>query len=340
MFPASAAGPDNVQTWPIYATLCTAFVSTKVCIMKRSFLGRLQRTALASLSGALLLLVIVPILQLFVLGPQGYGTALATPLASLRWIAGHSALFLLYRLALLLGFVLLLGLPFALFRIIVAQEIVGRAELAAEEGETEDEADDVEKRTDGDADRQAKHAQVEEGEVADKAGNTEREEDESTDEASAYTGNGMPAFAWRGKGFAVIAAWAGMLGLLLLAGGTLASTIYLWSSASTGTLLPDNFASVTSLFALLTYTAGGSLLALALIFFGIVIARSGRKLWPDSWVFFGYVALAIGAIASGSAVQVALAPLSGQASLTTPTILLFAIWSLWFGGMVIRLRPE
>lgn len=294
--------------------------------MKRSFLGRLQRTALASLGGALLLLVIVPVLQLFVLGPQGYGTALATPLASLRWIAGHSALFLLYRLALLLGFVLLLGLPFALFRIIVAQEIVGRAELAAEEGETVDEADDIEKITDVDTDRQAQHAQVEKSEVE--------------DQVDHDAGNGMPAFAWRGKGFAVIAAWAGMLGLLLLAGGTLASTIYLWSSASTGTLLPDNFASVTSLFALLTYTAGGGLLALTLIFFGIVIARSGRKLWPDSWVFFGYMALAIGAIASGSAVQVALAPLSGQASLTTPTILLFAIWSLWFGGMVIRLQPE
>ncbi len=289
--------------------------------MKRSFLGKLQRTALASLGGALLLLIIVPVLQLFVLGPQGYGTALATPLASLRWIAGHSALFLLYRLALLLGFVLLLGLPFALFRIIVAQEIVGRAELE-EERETEDEADGDKEITDVDVDGQAKRAQIEE------------------DEASADAGNGMPAFAWRGKGFAVIAAWAGMPGLLLLAGGTLASTIYLWSSASTGTLLPDNFASVTSLLALLTYTAGGGLLALALIFFGIVIARSGRKLWPDSWVFFGYVALAIGAIASGSAVQVALAPLSGQASLTTPTILLFAIWSLWFGGMVIRLRPE
>lgn len=329
--------------------------------MKRSFLGKLQRTALASLGGALLLLVIVPVLQLFVLGPQGYGTALATPLASLRWIAGHSALFLLYRLALLLGFVLLLGLPFALFRIIVAQEIIGRAELAAEEEDTGDEAADTEKITD-DADKQVRHEDVEESEIEDKAGHIDSEEDESTpsrlddenseqsvrpggtiestDGTSTDAGNGMPAFAWRGKGFAVIAAWTGMLGLLLLAGGTLASTIYLWSSASTGAQVPDNFASVTSLLAVLTYTIGGGLLALALLFFGIVIARSGRKLWPDSWVFFGYLALAIGAIASGSAVQVALAPLSGQASLTTPTILLFAIWSLWFGGMVARLRPE
>ena len=288
--------------------------------MKRSFLGKLQRTALISLIGALLLLVIVPVLQLFVLGPQGYGTALATPLASLRWIAGHNTLFLLYRLALLLGFGLLLGLPFALFRIIVAQEIVGRAEIAAEEGQDEE----TEENADGDEDADAAQAGV-----------------EQTDAAQAGEENGMPAFAWRGKGFAVIAAWTGALGLLLLTAGTLVSTIYLWSSASSVNVqLPDNFASVTSLLAVLTYTIGGGLLALALIFFGIVIARSGRKLWPDSWVFFGFIALAIGAIASGSAVQVALAPLSGQASLTTPTILLFAIWSLWFGIMVMRLQPE
>ncbi len=287
--------------------------------MKQSFLGKLQRSALTSLSGALLLLVVVPVLQVFVLGPQGYGAALATPLASLRWIGGHSALFLLYRLALLLGFVLLLGLPFTLFRIIVAQEIVGRAEIAAEGGEDDETAGD------------------EEGEEEE---HTVPEEGGSTDVTQVDAGDGMPAFAWRGKGFAVIAAWTGMLGLGLLAAGTLISTIYLWSSASSGASLPDNFASVTSLLAVLTYTVGGGLLALGLIFFGIVIARSGRKLWPDSWVGFGYAALAIGAIASGSAVQVVLAPLSGQSSLTTPTILLFAVWSLWFGIMVLRLRPE
>lgn len=274
--------------------------------MKRSFLARLQRTALASLVGALFLLLVVPSLQLLVLGPQGYTVALATPQSSMFWIQGHTLLFLLYRLALLLGFAFLLGLPFALFRIIVAQEIVGRAELAAGE---------------------EKSADVSELEEA-----TEPE-----------TENGMPAFAWRGKGFAVIAGWTGLLGLLFLAGGTLASTIFLWSSASIASAqvpVPDNFASVSSLFAILTYTIGGGLLAFSLLFFGIVITRSGRKLWPDSWVAFGYIALAIGALASGSAVQVALAPTGGQASLTTPTILLYAIWSLWFSGMVLRLRPE
>lgn len=284
--------------------------------MKRSFLARLQRSARLSLVGSLLLLVIVPVLQLFVLSPQGYGTALATPQASLFWIQGHTALFLLYRLALILGFALLLGMPFALFRVIIAQEIVGRAELEQEErGESapEEEARD--------------------------AGEEEMEDQGTAGEES----NGMPAFVWRGKGFAVIAAWAGLIGLLSITGGTLASTIYLWSSSSIASAqapVPGNFASVTSIFAVLTYTIGGGLLAFACIFFGFVIARSGRRLWPDSWVAFGYAGLGIGAVASGSAVQVALAPVSGQATLTTFAILLFAAWVLWFSLMLVWLKPE
>ena len=61
---------------------------------------------------------------------------------------------------------------------------------------------------------------------------------------------------------------------------------------------------------------------------------------PNSWLFFGYVALAIAALMSGSAVQVAFAPAAGQAALSTPAILLFALWALWFGVMVVRLKPE
>lgn len=289
--------------------------------MKRSFLARLQRRAVASLVGALLLLIIVPLLQILVLGPQGYTTALATPQANLAWIQGHTALFLLYRLALLLGFALLVTMPFALFRIIIAQEIVGRAELAAEEGTTASE---------GEKDAEEKQEDKEDTEAA----GTERSEGEE---------NGLPPFAWRGKGFAVIAAWTGFLGLLLLVIGIFITSIYLWSSGSIVSAqapLPGNYASVTSLFAVLTYTVGGGLLALTCLFFGIVIARSGRRLWPDSWVAFGYIGLGIGAIASGSAVQVALAPAAAQGSLTTPTILLFALWSLWFSIMVVRLKAE
>lgn len=285
--------------------------------MQRSFLGKLQRSARASLLGALCLLVVVPVLQLVVLEPQGYGAALTDPRTSLLWIAGHISLFLLYRLALLLGFVLILGLPFALFRIIVAQEIVGRAEMqAAEQAEIDDE--DEEYDVDDDS-----------NEATDKP------------DEQAVAENGMPAFAWRGKGFAVIAAWTGIVGVLLLALGTLASTIYLWNSASiVGTLVLADFLNLSGLWAILTYSVGGGLTALALILFGIVIARSGRKLWPDRWVAFAYSALAIGAITSGSVVQVALAPTNGQASLTTPAVLLFSFWSLWFSIMVMRLKAE
>lgn len=288
--------------------------------MKPSFLGKLQRTARTNLVGALCLLVVVPVLQLAVLGPQGYGTALTTPQASLLWIAGHTSLFLLYRLALLLGFVLLLGLPFALFRIIVAQEIIERAEIQAEDEAEMDEEDEEDEENEEDQEDQEPQEQPAEEALAE---------------------NGMPAYAWRGKGFVVIAAWTGLIGLFLLAGGTLASTIYVWNSASrVSTLVLSDFTNASGLWAVLTYTVGGGLLTLALLLFGFVIARSGRKLWPDSWVAFGYVALAIGAIASGSAVQVALAPTSGQASLTTPAILLFSIWALWFSIMLIRLQSE
>jgi hypothetical protein len=286
--------------------------------MKRSFLARLQRTAWLNLLGALLLLLLVPILLLLVLGPQGYGTALTTPQTSLTWIQGHSALFLLYRLTLILGFALLLGLPFALFRIIITQEIIGRAELEAEEP-AEVEEEDTE-------------AEVE-----------KQEEEEEQEDKAIQPASGLPDFAWRGKGFAVIAAWTGLLAVLCIAGGTLVSTIYLWSTAGVFSAqghLPDNFASVTSIFAVLTYTVGGGLLAIACIFFGLVIARSGRRLWPDGWVAFSYMGLIAGAVASGSAVQVALAPSSSQATLTTPAILLIAIWSLWFSIMVVRLKAE
>lgn len=282
--------------------------------MKQSFLGRLQRTARLNLLGALLLLLVVPGLQLLVLGPQGYNTALNSLQTGLVWIHGHIALFLLYRLAYILGFALLLGLPFALFRIIVAQEIIGRAELEEENVEENEKDEDA-----------------------------EEQEEQQTQARAEPADNGMPNFAWRGKGFAVIAAWTGLPGLFCVALGLLASTIYLWSSAGTPgpqAQLPANFADVTGLLAVLTYTVGGGLLALACIFFGLVIARSGRKLWPDGWVAFGYAALLTGAIGSGSAVQVALAPTSGQATLTTLAILLIAIWSLWFSIMVIRLKAE
>jgi hypothetical protein len=267
--------------------------------MQFAFLARLQRSARYALIGALLLVIGVPLYQLAVLQPSGYGDALSTLSQTLRWVAAHIPLFLGYRALLIAGFALMLGLPFALFRIIIAQEILGRDEQE-EEGEDEDE--------DGDED--------------------EEEEDENT---------GLPDFAWRGRGFAVLAAWLGVAGLVFLPLATLASTLYLVISAGKG---EAGSAPLTGLFAVLTFTVGGGLLALSCLFFGAVITRSGRRLWPDSWLAFGYVGLALAALLSASAVQVALAPEAGQAALSTPAILLFGLWVGWFGVMVVRLKPE
>ena len=285
--------------------------------MKRTFLAKLQIRARYSLIGALLLVLGVPLYQLFVLIPSGYGGTLTALNSTLRWINTHSLLFLGYRTLLIIGFALMLGLPFALFRIIVAQEILGREEDGRDKGEEIDEQDE----------------NVENGEDA-----PVQEKEEEGDQA-----DGMPSFAWRGKGYTVIAAWTGLLGLIFFAGGTLASTIYLLSSASSISpqgALTDNAAPLTGVFAILTFTVGGGLLALSCLFFGAVIARSGRNLWPTIWVAFGYVALALASLMSGSAVEVAFAPTTGQAILSTPAILLFALWVLWFGVMVVRLKPE
>lgn len=289
--------------------------------MKRTFLAKLQTSARYSLIGALLLVLGVPLYQVFILIPSGYGDALATLNSTLRWINTHNLLFLGYRALLIVGFALMLGLPFALFRIIIAQEILGRAEEEEEDQDQEDGAD-------------ASDVDEEQGEDAGLKTETEAENNQA---------HGMPEFAWRGKGYAVIAAWTGLPGLLFFAAGTLASAIYLLSSASSippHGVLNENTAPLTATFAILTFTVGGGLLAFSCLFFGAIIARSGRNLWPTAWVAFGYLALAIAALLSGSAVEVAFAPTTGQAILSTPAILLFALWVLWFGVMVTRLKPE
>ncbi|HEV7237552.1 MAG TPA: hypothetical protein VGN15_15295, partial [Ktedonobacteraceae bacterium] len=146
-----------------------------------------------------------------------------------------------------------------------------------------------------------------------------------------------------GKGFAVLAAWSGFLGILFYVLGTLASSIYLAIITNGFTIhsaTPGNFSALSSTFTIIANTVGGGLLALACLFFGAIIARSGRNLWPGVWVAFGYVAVATGALLSGSAVGVVSTPVEGQAALTTPAILLFALWVLWFAVMLLRLKPE
>ena len=285
--------------------------------MKRSFLSKLQTNGIYYLFGALVLLIGVPLYQFAVLNPAGYSTALATVskgsfVAYLLWLNAHLGQFLGYRILLIVAFALLLNLPFTLFRIIVAQEILG-----LEDGKQEE---------------------VVNGEAATTSGEGGSNEDNGQQET-----DGMPANAWRGRGFAVLAAWAGLAGVVFSTVGLILSTLYLFivgSSFNSHTAASATFSSLSGTFDILTYTVGGGLLALALLFFGAIIASRGRNLWPGVWVLFGYLAIAVAALLSGSAVAVASAPAEGQATLTSPAILLFALWVLWFGVMLIRLKPE
>lgn len=306
-----------------------------ICVMQFAFLARLQRSARYALLGALLLVIGVPLYQLAVLQPSGYGDALATPSLTLRWIAAHTVLFLGYRALLIVGFALMLGLPFALFRIIIAQEILGRDEQNEEDLDDEDDEDEQEGEKENGEDTTNDAPQ----EPAAK----ESAEDTTPASASANSSDGLPDFAWRGRGFAVLAAWLGVAGLVIFPLATLASTLYLaissgGAASASNTSMPT--ATLTGLFAVLTFTVGGGLLGISCLFFGAVITRSGRRLWPDSWLVFGYVALALAALLTASAVEVALAPGASQAALSTPAILLFGLWVGWFGFMVVRLKPE
>ncbi len=276
--------------------------------MKKTFLGKIQRNGRYCIIGALLLLVGIPLYQFIFLVPSGYSNALATQSAVLHWISTHSLLFLGYRALLFAGFAFMISMPFTLFRIIVAQELLGR--------DTED---------------------------PENTGKEEALQDATRDAAESDQEEGMPAFAWRGKGFALLAAWGGFFGLLCFVLGTLASTCYLLFSAaslSSTAMNLENAAPLTGFLAIITYTVGGGLLALSCLFFGIVIARSGLKLWPGIWVAFAYVAIALAILFSVSAAEVAFEPLTGQSFVTTIAILLFSIWVLWFGVMLVRLRPE
>ncbi len=295
--------------------------------MKRSFLSKLRSNGTSYLFGALLLLAGIPAYQTFVLTPTGYANALTATSAGnlaayLAWIGGHNLPFLIYRVLLILTFVLLLSFPFSLFRIIIAQELMGQQEREDDEALAEEDDEDIEDDADDD------------GDII--------EDDEDDEEVQEET-DGMPPYAWRGKGFAVIAAWSGAIGLVVYIVSTVASTLYLVTisnGVTPNTTLSDTNILFISIFAILTNTVGIGFLTLSTLFFGAIIARAGSRLWPTAWVFFGYVALAVAALFSGSAVSVASAPTSGQAPLTAPATLLFAVWILWLGVMLVRLKPE
>jgi hypothetical protein len=273
---------------------------------KKNLLTRLHINGACYIISALLLVVVVPLYQRLILTPQSYDSALAQTgtgrfSAYLTWISAHSGEFLIYRALLVIAFALLLTLPFTLFRVIVAQEIIAQQE------EDDAESDSVHK-----------------------------------EDAEAPDGE-MPPGAGRGKGFAVLAAWAGIAGLVLYLLGMVASTLYLTIVSGgfhASAPLPTGFVALSGIFSIAANAVGIGLLALSTLFFGAMIARRGRNLWPGIWIAFSYLALAGAILLCASAVAVASAAGEGQAALTTPATLLFALWTLWLGIMLVRLKPE
>ncbi len=292
--------------------------------MKRSIVARLRSNGLYYLVSALLILLAAPLYQIVILGPTGFGAALSDTgsgryTAYLVWIGTHITEFIIYRIILIGAFALLISFPFALYRIIVAQEIMGQQELEDEEtteNENEEQSED----------------EIE-GETTTETKGTEHE---------GSKGDGMPEYAWRGKGFAVLAAWLGLIGLVIYVLSALVSTFYFISTGNpyaTGAALRAVTAFAT-VFTISINTVGTGLLGLGILFFGAMIVRTGRNLWPDIWVNFGYAALFVAALLCISAIGVVSAPGSGQSTLTTIATLLFALWILWLGVMLVRLKPE
>src|SRR2546421_1803353 len=104
---------------------------------QRSLLSRLHINGICYLASASILLLGVPLYQQLVLVPLGYSSTLAASSSGnftpyLLWMRSYSVQFVVYRALLTIAFLLLLTLPFTLFRIIVAQEILGQQERAEE----------------------------------------------------------------------------------------------------------------------------------------------------------------------------------------------------------------
>ncbi|GCE17808.1 hypothetical protein [Dictyobacter kobayashii] len=282
--------------------------------MKRSLLARLRSNGLYYIIGGLLLLLGIPLYQVLILGPTGFSAALdATGVgrytAYLAWISTHSLPFVIYRVLLLCAFFLLISFPFNLHRIIVAQELMAQQEREEEERQAATDTETTTTDTDEDA---------------------EEEEDD-----------GLPEHPWRGKGFVVLAAWLGLIGLSIYLLGAAASTIYfMLVSNSTGAAIQGSVITISPILSFITNVVGTGLIGLACLFFGGMIARTGKNLWPGAWVAFGYAGLFIGAMLCISAVAVMSAAGNGQSTLTTLATLLFAIWIIWLGIMLVRLKPE
>lgn len=279
--------------------------------MNRSLLSRLHTNGVSYLISGLLLLIGIPLYQVLVFNPVGLSDAIDGARMDrftvyLTWISQHSFQFIVYRVLLALAFALLFTLPFSLYRIIVAQEVVDQEERA-----------------------EARQEQVEDT-------NGSQGIDQ---QLAAREANGMPAYAWRGRGFVVLAAWAGIISLIIYVLGTIVSTLY-FVVITAGNFDSSSVATLSSIFTISTNTIGIGLLGLSTLFFGAMICRTGLNLWPVHWVVFGYAAILVGGLLCVSAIGVASVPGVGQNTVTTIATLLFALWIFWFGLMLVRLRPE
>ncbi len=276
--------------------------------MNRSLLSRLHANGVCYLISSVLLLIGIPLYQVVVLDPAGLsdvlnGAGTGRFTTYLIWISQHSFQFIVYRIFLVLAFALLFTLPFSLYRIIVAQEVMEQHEQA----ETEDTNESVDVR-------------------------------EGYQQLGQAEADGMPAYAWRGRGFVVLAAWASIISLVIYVLSTIASTLYFVVVA--GNNNSSTVATLSGIFAISTNTIGVGLLGLGTLFFGAMICRTGLNLWPALWVVFGYVAILVGGLLCISAMGVASAPGVGQNAITTIATLLFALWVFWLGLMLIHLKPE
>jgi len=277
--------------------------------MKRSLLARLRTNGALYLISAVLLGLGVPLYWVLALAPTGFGSVAQGTYPV--WIHGHNGLFVGYRILLLLAFALILTLPFSLYRIIVAQEILGQQEDIANDNAEEDAEEET--------------------------------QDTKDTESTPATEDGMPAFAWRGKGFIVLAVWLGIAGLLLYVLGTIVSTFYLniaSAHVTSGKEVSDSVILLSGTFTIMTNTAGIGLLGLGILFFGAMISRAGVNLWPGIWVALGYTAILVGALLCIGAIAAGTDASGSQSLLNTAGTFLFALWTFWLGLMLIRLQPE
>lgn len=278
--------------------------------MNRTLLSRFHANGVSYLISGVLLFIGIPLYQVLILNPAGLsdtlnGTGASRFTVYLAWISQHSFQFIIYRGLLVLSFALLFTLPFSLYRIIVAQEIMGQHERAEVEKE---QMNNISRIKDEKHDNQ----QLEQGEI-----------------------HSMPTSAWRGRGFVVLAAWAGIIGLIIYVLGTIVSTLYFVMMA--GNLDSNTASTLSRIFAISTNTIGIGLLGLGTLFFGAMICRTGLNLWPMHWVVFGYAAILVGGMFCISAAST---PGMGQNVITTIATLLCALWVFYLGLMLIRLKLE